>query len=167
MTGWRIGYACAPAHVLNAMMKVHSYTALCAPTTGQKAALEAIKHAEAAVQSMVAQYNLRRRLIVEGLNDIGLPCHLPRGAFYAFPSIKATGLSAEEFAERLLFEEHVAVVPGTAFGAGGDNHIRCSYATGIEKIEIALERIRRFVKKIAPGLAACPDDKAARLQAAS
>ncbi len=152
MTGWRIGYACAPPTVLTAMMKIHSYTALCAPITAQKAALEALRHAENAVEDMVMQYNQRRRLIVDGLNAIGLKCHLPAGAFYAFPSIEATGLSCEEFAERLLYEEHVAVVPGTAFGESGAGHIRCSYATSIEKIEIALERMGRFVEKVAPEL---------------
>ncbi len=152
MTGWRIGYACAPPTVLTAMMKIHSYTALCAPITAQKAALEALRHAESAVEDMIMQYNQRRRLIVDGLNAIGLKCHLPAGAFYAFPSIEATGLTSEEFAERLLYEEHVAVVPGTAFGEGGDGHIRCSYATSIEKIEIALERMGRFVEKVAPEL---------------
>jgi aminotransferase len=156
MTGWRIGYACAPSPVLSAMMKIHSYTALCAPITAQKAAIEALKSGESAVADMVMQYNQRRRLIVEGLNLIGLPCHLPAGAFYAFPSIAATGLSSEEFAERLLLEEHVAVVPGTAFGEGGAGHIRCSYATSIEKIEIALERINRFVQKVAPEISSAP-----------
>jgi len=150
MTGWRIGYACAPPEVLTAMMKIHSYTALCAPINAQKAALEALKNAESAVEDMIAQYNQRRRLIVDGLNSIGLKCHLPAGAFYAFPSIRATGLSSEEFAERLLYEERVAVVPGTAFGEGGEGHIRCSYATSIEKIEIALSRIAQFVEKISP-----------------
>ncbi|HEY9677558.1 MAG TPA: aminotransferase class I/II-fold pyridoxal phosphate-dependent enzyme [Drouetiella sp.] len=152
MTGWRVGYACAPATVLSAMMKIHSYVALCAPIGAQKAAIEAMKHAENAVEDMVMQYNQRRRLIVDGFNAVGLKCHLPSGAFYAFPSITATGLSSEEFAERLLFEEHVAVVPGTAFGAGGEGHIRCSYATSIEKIEIALSRIGTFVEKVKPGL---------------
>ncbi|HEY9683989.1 MAG TPA: aminotransferase class I/II-fold pyridoxal phosphate-dependent enzyme [Drouetiella sp.] len=153
MTGWRIGYACAPPEVLTAMMKIHSYTALCAPINAQKAALEALKHGESAVEDMISQYNQRRRLIVEGLNGIGLKCHLPSGAFYAFPSVKATGLSSEEFAERLLYEERVAVVPGTAFGEGGEGHIRCSYATSIEKIEIALSRIGQFVEKVAPEVA--------------
>jgi aminotransferase len=156
MTGWRIGYACAPPTVLSAMMKIHSYTALCAPINAQKAAIEALRNGESAVADMVMQYNQRRRLIVDGLNAIGLTCHLPSGAFYAFPSIAATGLSSEEFAERLLFEERVAVVPGTAFGASGAAHIRCSYATSIEKIEIALERIGRFVQKVAPTLSQVP-----------
>jgi aminotransferase len=148
MTGWRIGYACAPEKVLSAIVKIHAYTALCAPITGQKAALEALLHGEQSVVDMVQQYNQRRRLIVEGLNEIGLPCHMPAGAFYAFPSIAPSGLSAEEFAERLLFEERVAVVPGSAFGAGGQGHIRCSYATSITNIETALLRIQRFMAKL-------------------
>jgi aminotransferase len=149
MTGWRIGYACAPERVLAAMVKIHAYTALCAPITGQKAALEALLNGEPAVQEMVQQYNHRRRLMVEGLNEIGLSCHMPDGAFYAFPNIKSTGLTAEEFAERLLFEEKVAVVPGTAFGASGAGHIRCSYATSVNNIEKALLRMQRFVSKLA------------------
>ena len=153
MTGWRVGYACAPAPILSAMMKIHAYTMLCAPIVSQVAAVEALKHAEPQVRDMVKQYNQRRRIIVSGLNAAGLDCHMPQGAFYAFPSIARTGLTSEEFAERLLFDEHVAVVPGNAFGAGGEGHIRCSYATSIEKIQIALERIGRFVEKVAPGTA--------------
>lgn len=145
MTGWRVGYACAPPAVLSAMVKIHAYAALCAPITGQKAALEALRNGESAVLDMVQQYNQRRRLIVEGLNEIGLDCEMPAGAFYAFPRIDSTGLSSEEFAERLLFEEKVAVVPGTAFGAGGEGHVRCSYATSQKNIQLALERIKRFV----------------------
>jgi aminotransferase len=145
MTGWRIGYACAPAAVLTGMVKIHAYTALCAPITGQKAAVEALLHGEQAVTEMVEQYNQRRRLIVEGLNELGLSCHMPDGAFYAFPSIKSTGMSADEFAERLLYAEKVAVVPGTAFGAGGEGHIRCSYATSITNLEKALVRMQRFL----------------------
>ncbi len=148
MTGWRIAYACAPEHILKLMMKIHSYTILCAPITGQIAAIEALKHAEREVEEMVAHYRLRRRLIVDGLNKLGLTCHMPLGAFYAFPSIESTGLSAEQFAERLLLEEHVAVVPGTAFGAGGDGHIRCSYATSVEKLELALSRMGIFIEKL-------------------
>lgn len=150
MTGWRIGYVCAPPALLNAMYKIHSYTIMCVPTTSQKAAIEALKSGEPAVRDMVGQYNQRRRLIVDGLNNAGLDCHLPSGAFYAFPSIKRTGLTSEEFAERLLFDEHVAVVPGTAFGLGGEGHIRCSYATSLAKIEEALRRITRFVGKVSP-----------------
>lgn len=148
MTGWRIGYACAPEHILKMMMKLHSYTMLCAPITGQVAALEALKHAENEVESMVAHYKQRRRLIVDGLNKLGLTCHMPLGAFYAFPSIESTGLTAEQFAERLLMEERVAVVPGTAFGAGGDGHVRCSYATSVERIEMALARMKKFMDKL-------------------
>ena len=164
MTGWRVGYACAPRAILTVMNKIHAYTALCAPITAQRAAVDALKHGEPAVQDMVREYGRRRRLIVDGLNRIGLTCHVPQGAFYAFPNVSATGLTAEEFAERLLFEEHVAVVPGTAFGAGGQSHIRCSYATSREKIEIALQRMARFVDKIAPGLAlvSSPDQASTR-----
>ena len=151
MTGWRLGYACAPAEILGAMMRIHSYTMLCAPILSQKAAVEALKSAEHSVDEMVGEYNRRRRLIVKGLNKIGLTCHLPNGAFYAFPSIASTGLSSEQFAERLLYDEHVAVVPGTAFGAGGEGHIRCSYATSVEKIEAALLRIERFVDRLSLG----------------
>ncbi|MBA3858864.1 MAG: aromatic amino acid aminotransferase [Cyanobacteria bacterium PR.3.49] len=148
MTGWRIGYACAPEHILKMMMKLHSYTMLCAPITGQVAALEALKHAENEVENMVAHYKQRRRLIVDGLNKLGLTCHMPLGAFYAFPSIESTGLTAEQFAERLLMEERVAVVPGTAFGAGGNGHVRCSYATSVERIEVALARMKKFMDKL-------------------
>lgn len=148
MTGWRIGYACAPEHILKMMMKLHSYTMLCAPITGQVAAIEALKHAENEVENMVAHYKQRRRLIVDGLNKLGLTCHMPLGAFYAFPSIESTGLTAEQFAERLLMEERVAVVPGTAFGAGGNGHVRCSYATSVERIELALARMKKFMDKL-------------------
>jgi aminotransferase len=148
MTGWRIGYACAPAEILHTMMKIHSYTMLCAPITGQKAAIEAMKSGEIVVREMVQEYNHRRRLIVSGFVKMGLNCHMPRGAFYAFPDISATGLHCEEFAERLLFDEHVAVVPGTAFGVGGEKHVRCSYATSLEKIEMALVRMQRLTDKL-------------------
>lgn len=148
MTGWRIGYACAPSTILSVMMKIHSYTILCAPIVGQMAAIEALRNGETAMQSMVAEYNQRRRVIVEGLNKLGLQCHLPTGAFYAFPNITSSGLTSATFAERLLFEEKVAVVPGTAFGASGEGYIRCSYATSLEKIEIALDRMRIFLQKL-------------------
>lgn len=148
MTGWRIGYICAPSDILAPMMKIHSYTMLCAPITGQKAALEALKGSEPQVLDMVEQYSQRRRVIVNGFNQIGLDCHMPAGAFYAFPSIASTGLSCEDFAERLLYEQRVALVPGTAFGAGGANHVRCSYATSIDKIEQALARIKCFVDQL-------------------
>jgi aminotransferase len=147
MTGWRIGYAAAPAELLGAMRKVHQYTIMSAPTTAQFAALEALRHGEEAVQEMRARYDRRRRLIVDGLNSIGLTCFEPKGAFYAFPSIAATGMSDVEFSERLIVEERVACVPGSAFGACGAGHVRCSYATAYEKIEQALERIGRFARR--------------------
>ena len=148
MTGWRIGYVCAPPEVIEMMMKVHQYTMMCAPITGQLAALEAIRHGERDVEEMVTDYNQRRRLFVTGLNDLGLECRLPGGAFYAFPSISKFGLTSEEFAERLLKEEKVLVVPGDVFGAGGEGHVRCCYATATVKLEEALERIGRFVGRL-------------------
>jgi len=147
MTGWRIGYAAAPAPLLAAMRKIHQYTIMSAPTTAQAAALAALTADDDCVEAMRAEYDRRRRLIVAGLNQIGMPCFEPRGAFYAFPSVAQSGMSDEEFAERLLQEEHVAVVPGSAFGVGGAGYVRCSYATAYEKIEIALERMARFVQR--------------------
>jgi aminotransferase len=147
MTGWRIGYAAAPAEILSAMRKVHQYTIMSAPTTAQHAALEALRHGDPAVQEMRARYDRRRRLIVDGLNNIGLRCFEPRGAFYAFPSIAATGMTDEEFSERLLMEEKVACVPGSAFGTCGAGHVRCSYATAYHQIEEALERMARFAQR--------------------
>ena len=146
MTGWRIGYAAAPARLLAEMRKIHQYTIMSSPTTAQVAAIEALEHGEELVRAMVAEYDRRRQLIVAGLNELSLPTFEPRGAFYAFPSISATGMDDESFAERLLQEERVAVVPGSAFGADG-NHVRCSYATAYERIEEALERIRRFMQR--------------------
>ena len=133
MTGWRIGYAAAAPDVIEAMMKIHQYTMMCAPIMAQVAALEALKNGYDESESMIEQYGQRRRVIVKGLNDAGLECLMPGGAFYAFPSIKETSLSSDEFCERLLFEEKVAVVPGSAFGECGEGHIRCSYATSIDK----------------------------------
>lgn len=147
MTGWRIGYAAAPAEILAAMRKVHQYTIMSAPTIAQYAALEALRTGEEAVHEMRARYDRRRRLIVDGLNNIGLPCFEPKGAFYAFPSIEATGLTDEEFSEKLLMEEKVACVPGSAFGACGAGHVRCSYATAYDQIEQALERMARFARR--------------------
>lgn len=148
MTGWRIGYAAGNPEIIEAMMKVHQYTMLCAPIMGQMAALEAIRNGYDDSAEMIEQYNQRRRVIVKGLNDIGLKCRMPGGAFYAFPSIKGYGLSSDEFCERLLFEEKVAVVPGGAFGESGEGHIRCSYATSLDKIGIAIERTARFLGRI-------------------
>jgi len=147
MTGWRVGYLCAPAHLLEAILKVHQYAIMCAPTMSQAAALEALLHGEDDVLAMVASYDERRKLMVNGLNAIGLDCYMPRGAFYAFPSIARTGMTSEEFAEKLLFEEKVAAVPGSAFGEGGEGFIRCTYCTAQDKIGEALERMGRFVKK--------------------
>ncbi len=147
MTGWRIGYAAANREIIGTMFKIHQYTIMCAPTMGQVAAIEALKSGDGSVAEMVADYNRRRLFMVRGLNKIGLPCFEPRGAFYAFPSIKATGLSSEEFAERLIMEEKVAVVPGTAFGECGEGYVRCCYATSMDDIEEALKRMGRFVKR--------------------
>lgn len=149
MTGWRIGYAAAPADILAAMRKVHQYTIMSAPTTGQMAGTVALTdpQAEDAVQDMIASYDRRRRLIVKGLNEIGLDCFEPQGAFYAFPLVKKSGMTDEEFANGLLNEEHVAVVPGNAFGLGGEGYVRCSYATAYEKLEKALEKMYRFMQR--------------------
>jgi len=147
MTGWRIGYAAGNKDIIGAMFKIHQYTIMCAPTMGQVAAIEALKSGDDSVSEMVSDYNRRRRFMVKGLNKIGLRCFEPRGAFYAFPSIKATGLSSEEFAEKLLMEEKVAVVPGSAFGECGEGYIRCCYATSLADIEEALTRMGRFVKR--------------------
>jgi len=147
MTGWRIGYAAANKEIIDSMTKIHQYTMLCAPIMGQVAAIEALKSGEASTAEMAEEYNRRRLVIVKGLNDIGLSCFEPRGAFYAFPSIKVTSMTSEEFAERLLIEEKVAVVPGTAFGQCGEGYVRCCYATSLADIEEALARMKRFVNR--------------------
>ncbi len=148
MTGWRIGYAAGPADIISGMTRIHQYTMLCAPITGQMAALEALKGGDKAIKEMVFDYNRRRRVILKGLHKLGLICFEPKGAFYVFPSIKSTGLTSDEFAERLLMEEKVAVVPGTAFGPGGEGYIRCCYATSLADIEEALKRMGRFLDKL-------------------
>ena len=148
MTGWRIGYAAAPKHILEAMLKIHQYAIMCAGTAPQEAALEALRNGEADVQEMHDDYARRRRMFVDGLNRIGLATCEPRGAFYAFPSIVSTGLSDEEFAEKLLFEEQVAVVPGSSFGEAGKGYVRCAYCTAYDKLEEALVRMERFLKKL-------------------
>ncbi|MCL0094911.1 aminotransferase class I/II-fold pyridoxal phosphate-dependent enzyme, partial [Dehalococcoidales bacterium] len=147
MTGWRIGYAAANREIIAAMTKIHQYTMLCAPIMGQVAAIEALRGGETSIAEMVEEYNRRRLVMVNGLNDIGLSCFEPRGAFYAFPSIKGTGMNSAEFAERLLIEEKVAVVPGTAFGQCGEGYVRCCYATSLADIEEALSRMKRFVDR--------------------
>jgi aminotransferase len=147
MTGWRIGYACGPAEVIKGLVRIHQYTIMSAPTTAQDAALEAMQNGEKYVQEMVAEYDRRRKLLVSGLNRLGLQTFEPRGAFYAFPNIRASGMDDETFAETLLKEEGVAVVPGNAFGPGGDGFVRACYATAYEKIEEALRRMERFMSR--------------------
>jgi len=147
MTGWRIGYAAATEEIIEAMARIHQYTMLCAPRIAQMAALEALRGGDDEVEEMVAEYDQRRRIMVKGLNDIGLACFEPKGAFYTFPSVKGTGLSSEEFAERLLIEEKVAVIPGSTFGQCGEGHVRCCYATSLPEIEEALKRMGRFMRK--------------------
>jgi aminotransferase len=148
MTGWRVGWLCAPAAILEGIVKVHQYGIMSAPTVAQDAALVALLDGEPHVVAMVAEYDRRRRLLVDGLNRIGLPTFEPRGAFYAFPRITSTGLTSDEFTERLLRQERVAVVPGNAFGPSGEGHVRMCYATAYEKIEEALARIGRFVERV-------------------
>lgn len=148
MTGWRLGYACAPAPILKQMLKLHQFALMCAPTTAQYAAIEALDHGEEDVRAMRADYDARRRLIVDELGRMGLTCFEPEGAFYVFPSIQKTGLSSEEFCHRLLIEKHVAVVPGTAFGACGEGFIRISYCYSTTHITEALRRIREFVNEV-------------------
>lgn len=147
MTGWRVGYVCGNPDVLGAIRKLHQYIIMSAPTMGQVAALEGLRHAEADVQEMVRSYDQRRQVIVAGLNTIGLPTFTPRGAFYAFADIRRTGLSSDQFCEELLVQEHVAVIPGSAFGACGEGFVRACYAASMPNIEEALTRMERFVKK--------------------
>ncbi len=147
MTGWRLGYACGPEPVISQMTKIHQYAIMCAPTTSQYAAIEALRSCDEDVEYMCAEYNHRRRVMVNGFREMGLSCFEPLGAFYVFPNISATGLSSNDFATKLLYEKKVAVVPGTAFGESGEGFIRCSYAYSIKNIEKALERIGEFVKE--------------------
>ncbi len=151
MTGWRIGYACSRPEIIEAMMKVHQYTMMCAPIQGQMAAIEALRSGDRAVEETREEYNRRRHLMVRGLNRLGLSCLEPQGAFYTFPSIKSLDMSSEEFAERLLMEEKVALVPGSAFGPSGEGHVRCCYAVATDEIEEALVRIGRFVGRVRSG----------------
>jgi len=145
MTGWRIGFACAPAPLIEAMMKIHQYSILCAPIMGQDAAIEALERGGDSVERMRREYERRRNFIVASLNGMGLECRSPRGAFYVFPKITTTGLASRDFSLRLLQEKKVAVVPGTAFGGGGEGHVRCSFATAYDQIKIAMERMAEFV----------------------
>jgi aminotransferase len=150
MTGFRVGYACAPPVLTEAMMKVHQYAILCANTMAQDAAIEAIESGDGDVAMMRKEYEARRNYIVQSLNDMGLPCFKPLGAFYAFPDIRSTGLTSKEFSLQLLQQKKVACVPGPAFGVSGDGHVRCSYATSLEKIKIAMQRMAEFVKEVRP-----------------
>jgi aminotransferase len=147
MTGWRIGFAAAPASILQGLLRVHQYTIMSAPTTAQAAAIQAIRNGGQSVEEMRSEYDRRRKLIVSGLNNLGLATVEPHGAFYAFPNIATTGMDGETFAQKLLQEERVAVVPGSAFGAGGEGYVRCSYATAYEKIEEALRRMEKFMRR--------------------
>lgn len=148
MTGWRVGYACAPAEVIEQMMKIHQYTVMCVPTAGQYAALEALRSGEPEVKRMVGEYDARRKRMWERFNRMGLQTFEPRGAFYCFPRVSGTGLADEEFAERLFKDEKVVVVPGSAFGERGAGHIRACYAASMERIEEACDRIERFVGRL-------------------
>jgi aminotransferase len=148
MTGFRVGFTLAPPDITDAMMKVHQYTMLCAPITGQMSAVEALRHGEKELNMMKREYNRRRKVIVKRLNDIGLSCPMPNGAFYAFPSIEKYKLSSEDFSTGLLKQEKVAVVPGTAFGESGEGYIRCSYATSMDSLKTALDRIENFVSEL-------------------
>lgn len=148
MTGWRLGFACGPAPIMTQITKIHQYAIMCAPTTAQYAAIEALRNGDAAVETMRSEYDMRRRLIVNGFNRIGLTCREPKGAFYAFPCIQSTGLTSEEFCERLLYAEKVAVVPGTAFGESGEGFVRASYCYSTDHILEAIARIERFLKTL-------------------
>jgi len=145
MTGWRIGFACGPNDIIEAMMKIHQYSIMCASTMAQEAAIEALERGQRSMERMREEYRLRRNYIVSALNEVGIPCHLPKGAFYVFPDIRSTGRTSKEFSLQLLEKKKVAVVPGGAFGASGEGYIRCSYATALSQIKIAIERIGEFV----------------------
>lgn len=148
MTGWRLGFVCAPEEITQAMLKIHQYAMMCAPTMAQFAAVEALKNGHDDVNEMRKDYRRRRNYFVQSLNEIGLDCHVPGGAFYAFPSVRSTGLTSEQFAERLLVEERVAVVPGDVFGESGQGHIRCSYASSMEQLQEAIKRMKRFIERL-------------------
>ena len=148
MTGWRLGFACGPKEIIGQITKIHQYAIMCAPTVSQYAAVEALKNCDDAVEAMLEEYDSRRRLIVKGFNDLGLTCREPKGAFYAFPSISSTGMTSEEFCEKLLISKKVALVPGTAFGLGGEGFVRASYCYSVKHINEALKRIGEFLKEI-------------------
>ncbi len=148
MTGWRLGFACGPKEIMSQLLKIHQYAIMCAPTTSQYAAIEALRNCDEDVEHMHKEYNMRRRIMVSGFNKIGLTCREPKGAFYAFPSIKSTGMTSEEFCEKLLYSKKVAVVPGTAFGDSGEGFIRASYCYSVEHITEAIRRIEEFLNEI-------------------
>ena len=148
MTGWRLGYACGPAAVLSQMTKIHQFAIMSAPTTAQYAAIEALQNGGADISKMVAQYDARRRIMVDGFRKIGLDCFEPKGAFYAFPCIKSSGLTSSDFCEKLLYSQRVAIIPGTAFGAGGEGFVRASYCYSVAHIKEAIERIDAFMKEL-------------------
>ena len=148
MTGWRLGFACGPKEIMDQITKIHQFAIMCAPTTSQYAAIEALRGCDDDVEYMVKEYDMRRRMMVSGFNKIGLECREPKGAFYAFPSIKSTGMTSDEFCERLLYSKNVAVVPGTAFGASGEGFIRASYCYSVEHIKEAVSRIGEFLKEL-------------------
>jgi aminotransferase len=146
MTGWRLGYACGPEDLIAAMIKIHQYVIMCAPTTSQLAGIEALQNGHDGVRKMRRDYNGRRRFMMESFRQMGIECFEPLGAFYLFPSIKKTGMSSDAFCEKLLTEQRLAVVPGTAFGDSGEGHVRCSYAYSMEELKEALNRLERFIK---------------------
>lgn len=148
MTGWRVGYLCAPKQLCETALKIHQYVMLCAPIMGQMAAMEALRNGEEDKKRMVNEYKLRRNFFIDGLTKIGLPCHMPEGAFYAFPSVKKTSLNDVEFAERLLSEQHVAVVPGSVFGKSGEGHLRCAYAVARDDLTEAIKRMGKFINNL-------------------
>ena len=148
MTGWRLGYVCGPKEIIKQITKIHQYAIMCAPTTSQYAAIEALRNCDDAVNTMLDEYDSRRRLIVKGFNDLGLTCREPKGAFYAFPCISSTGMTSDEFCEKLLYSQKVALVPGTAFGRGGEGFVRASYCYSVEHINEALKRIKLFLNEI-------------------
>ena len=148
MTGWRLGYACGPKPVMEQLTKIHQYAIMCAPTTSQYAAIEALKNGRQDIERMVEEYDIRRRLMVNGFRSLGLECFEPEGAFYAFPSIKSTGMTSEEFCEKLLYSKKVALVPGNAFGLSGEGYVRASYCYSVDHIKEALKRIGEFLEEI-------------------
>ena len=148
MTGWRLGYACGPREILSQILKIHQFAIMCAPTVSQHAAVEALRNCDAAVERMREEYDDRRKIIVNGFNRLGLTCREPKGAFYAFPSVQSTGMTSEEFCEKLLYSKRVAIVPGTAFGAGGEGFVRASYCYSTQHITEALRRIGEFLEEI-------------------